>query len=73
MERYPVLGFITRHGRVLAWVVGVLAALLTFMLLHGPFGMLAALAALVVGAMAFALAKSYVELVTLVCDMLVPR
>jgi hypothetical protein len=73
MEQYPVLNLITRHGLVAAIAMAVFAGILSLWLLYGPLGWLAAIIALLIGGVAFVIAKSYVELVVLITEMLVPR
>lgn len=73
MENYPVLSLVVRFGTPAAIGLGLLSAAIVLALLLGPFGWLAAPVALIVGAVVSALAKSYVELVVLITEMLVPR
>lgn len=73
MEQFPVLNLITRYGRVAAIVLAVLACALSLWLLLGPLGWVAAIGALAIGGLTFIIARSYVELVVLITEMLVPR
>jgi hypothetical protein len=73
MQSYPILSLIVRFGTSAAIAVAVLVAGLAFWLLLGAMGWPAAIAALLIGAIVFVLAKSYVELVVLITEMLLPR
>ncbi len=73
MERFPVLDMILRCGTPGAIAASVLLAVLTGAVAWPPLGWLGIVIALVVGALVFVVAKSYVELVTLITEMLVPR
>ena len=73
MTDYPTLRFLEKHGGWLAIAVG-LAALATgivaTLLGASPWWLLAGA---VVGAVLFLLARSYVELIRLMTDMLLPK
>lgn len=73
MERYPVLNFILRYGKVASVAAAILAAVAIAGLGWQVLGWLAIVLAIVAGAVVFVLAKSYVEIVTIITEMLVPR
>lgn len=73
MPDYPTLRFLEKHGGWLAIAVGVavfLAAIVATLLGASPWWLLAGAAA---GAALFLLARSYVELIRLMTDMLLPK
>jgi hypothetical protein len=73
MERFPLLSLTLRHGAAGSILAALLAAAIVVAAAWpalGPLGIvLGALAGLVI----YVLARSYVELVTIVTEMLVPR
>ncbi len=73
MTTYPTLRFLEKHGGWLAIAVGIavfLAAILATALGASPWWLLGGAAA---GALLFLLARSYVELIRLMTDMLLPK
>lgn len=73
MVDYPTLRFLEKHGGWLAIAVGVavfLAAIVAALLGASPWWLLAGGA---MGAVLFLLARSYVELIRLMTDMLLPK
>lgn len=73
-KTYPMIAFIVRHGRLAAWVVGLmpLIASVLLMLVGGsPAWTLLIGAAVTVVAVGVLL--SYVELVCVIDDMLLPK
>lgn len=73
MERYPVLDFILRYGKLASIGVALLAALVVVGLGWQALGWIAVGLAMIAGVVVFVLAKSYVEIVTIITEMLVPR
>jgi hypothetical protein len=73
MERYPVLNFILRYGKTASIAAALLAALVVAGLAWPALGWIAIGLAVIAGLVVFVLAKSYVEIVTIITDMLVPR
>ena len=73
MEAFPILNFLVRCGAVLAVVLGAAifasgaAAAAAW---HSPGWVVAGA---VVGALAYGLVASYVELIRLITDMMVPK
>jgi fumarate reductase flavoprotein subunit len=73
---YPVLGFLVRHGGWLSMAVGLvplLAALAAAILAPGPFAGLTLIGGLIGSGVLFLAARSYVELVRLIVDTLLPK
>lgn len=73
MTNYPTLRFLEKHGGWLAIAVGVVAFLAgaaSMALGASPWWLLAGA---VIGALLFLLARSYVELIRLMTDMLLPK
>ena len=74
MESYPTIGFILKWGEPLA---AVLAALLPlgalWLVLQGGAGWLVLVAGLIAGAVAYGLLRSYVEVLRVIADTLIPR
>jgi hypothetical protein len=73
MERYPVLDLILRYGKTASIGVGLLAAVVVAGLGWPALGWIAVGLAAIAGIVVFVLAKSYVEIVTIITEMLVPR
>lgn len=73
MEQYPTLHFLMRHGRLianLAAVLGVVCGVWAAVALASwPY----AVAGVIAGAVGYGLVRSYVELIVLVTDMLLPK
>lgn len=73
MPDYPTLRFLEKHGGWLAVAVGVAAlaaGIVAVLLGASPWWLLAGAIA---GAALFLLARSYVELIRLMTDMLLPK
>jgi len=73
MENYPIIALLHRHGTILAAIMAALVPLgaLAFFLTGVswpvlPLGMLA-------GAVVYVLARSYVELIHIITETLMPR
>lgn len=73
MERYPVLALILRFGTIGAATLALVGGLLVTALAWTAFGWIAIPLALFIAALVFVIAKSYVEIVTIITEMLVPR
>lgn len=73
MEKYPMLNFTVRYGGPASIALAVIVAALLLWLGLTPWGWAAIIVAALGGAIVFVVLKSYVELVVLVTDMLVPR
>jgi hypothetical protein len=73
MGEYPTLRFLEKQGGWLAIAVGIavfLAGIVATLLGASPWWLLAGAAA---GALLFLLARSYIELIRLMTDMLLPK
>jgi hypothetical protein len=73
MGDYPTLRFLEKHGGWLAIAVGIavfFAGIVATWLGASPWWLLAGAA---VGALLFLLARSYIELIRLMTDMLLPK
>jgi hypothetical protein len=73
MERFPALELIVRFGNIGSVLIAICAACFTSILLLPIIGWWGFAASVVVGALLFLVCKSYVEIITILCDMLVPR
>jgi hypothetical protein len=73
MPNYPIIHFLVRHGHPFAIGVALLPALagLWILLFGGPW--LHGVGGIVAGAVLYVLMKSYVELVAIIADMLLPK
>ena len=73
MPRYPVVNFLLRHGHAFAVAVALLPAIAGVHLGVSGWGWLIAAGGVATGAILYVLAKSYVELVAIIADMLLPK
>lgn len=73
MERFPALNLIVKFGAIGAAGLAISSAILLALLLWPLWGAASMVAALLVGAIAYLVAKSFVELVIILTEMLVPR
>jgi hypothetical protein len=73
MQQYPILNFIVRNGMACAVVLAVLAVVGIAGAGWIVWGWVALPAGIVCGLVIFVLAKSYVEIVALITDMLLPH
>ena len=71
--KYPVIDFLLRHGHRFAIVVALLPMAAGLFLGASGWGWLIAVGGVLTGAILYVLAKSYVELVALIADMLLPK
>ena len=70
MTQYPILNLLVRHGNLVAVVIGLLPVVFAL----GSNGAPVILAAAVAGSLVLGLfVRSYVELVRVVTDMLLPQ
>ena len=70
---YPAIGFLVRFGGSLAIILGLtpLIAAAMAMVLGGPWWMMPV--AIIAAAVLFLLVRSYVEMVRIIADTLLPR
>lgn len=73
MNEYPTLNFLLDHGRALAAAGAVIPVLGAVLAVLAGASALWLLAGVVVGAICYGLVRSYVELIKLVTDMLMPK
>ena len=73
MPNYPVVNFLVRFGNYFAGLAAVLPVIAGLYLAASGAGAAVALAALAGGALLYVLLKSYVELVTIIADMMLPK
>lgn len=73
VDRFPMLSMIVRYGRPAAILLAVLAGLLLTWLMWSPLGWMSVTAGVVTGVIVYVLVRSYVEIVTLITEMLMPR
>lgn len=73
MERFPALDLVVRFGGPGAILLAVAVAAAALAGLWPVVGWIAAPVALAIGALAYLISKSAVEIVTIVTEMLVPR
>ena len=73
MPNYPIIQFLVRHGHPFAIGVALLPALAGLWVLLAGGLWLYGIGAVVAGAVLYVLMKSYVELVAIIADMLLPK
>lgn len=73
MENYPTVGFILRHGKLLAIVLAALLPLGAAVLLMQGWTWIVLPAGVLLGVVAFGLLMSYVEIIRIIADTLLPR
>lgn len=73
MEQYPILAMIVRFGSPVSIILAMVGTLLALFLLYLPLGWVAFPFAAIIGGVIYVLAKSYVELIVMITEMLVPR
>jgi hypothetical protein len=73
MPDYPVINFLLRHGHRFAIALALFPALTGLYLGFTGWGWPSAVGGVVTGAVLYVLAKSYVELVAIIADMLLPK
>ena len=73
MPKHPVIDFLLRHGHGFAIAVALLPVIVGICLAYAGWSWLVAIGGVLAGAILYVLAKSYVELVALIADMLLPK
>jgi uncharacterized membrane protein len=73
MPNYPVINFLVRHGHRFAIAVALLPAAAGLCLASAGAGWPYGAGGLVAGAILYVVMKSYVELVAIIADMLLPK
>ena len=70
---YPTLDLLVRHGDAIAWIVALAPALGGVLAWVLGLSIGYAIAGMFVGAFLFLIMRSYVELVRVIVDMLLPK
>jgi hypothetical protein len=74
MEQYPAVAFIVKHAKPLAVVISLLPPVALSLLLHAAgFDWGWSLLPVLLLPFTYLIARSYVELVTIISDMLLPK
>jgi hypothetical protein len=74
MEQYPAVAFIVRHGKPLALALSLLPPVVIALVLHAAgFAWMWSVLGLVLLPLTYLIARSYVELVAIIADMLLPK
>jgi hypothetical protein len=73
MPNYPIINFLVRHGHPFAIGVAVLPALAGLWAASAGGAWLYALGGVAAAAVLYVLMKSYVEMVAIIADMLLPK
>ncbi|MDB5924264.1 MAG: hypothetical protein JWN13_3200 [Betaproteobacteria bacterium] len=74
MEQYPAVAFIVRHGKPLVLALSLLPPVVIALVLHAAgFAWMWSVIALALLPLTYLIARSYVELVTIIADMLLPK
>jgi hypothetical protein len=73
MEKFPVLRLITKYGPAGSMALGALVAVFVLVLAWPAWGAAGLIPAAVLALLAYVVGKSYVELVVLITDMLMPQ
>lgn len=73
MPNYPIIHFLVRHGHRFAIAVALLPVVVGAWLALAGWGWPYGAGGIVAGAILYVIMKSYVELVAIIADMLLPR
>jgi hypothetical protein len=74
MEQYPAVALIVRHGKSLALALSLLPPVVLALVLHAAgFAWPWSVLAFALLPLTYLIARSYVELVTIIADMLLPK
>ena len=73
MENYPIIHLLTRHGQLLAACVAAALPLGALLLFATGWGWAVLPIGIFAGAVAYVLARSYVELIHIITETLLPR
>lgn len=73
MEQYPTVSLILRHGKALATGLAALIPLVALAMVLNGWSWLVLPAGLVLGGVAFGLLMSYVEIIRIIADTLLPK
>ena len=73
MEQYPTVAFILRHGKPLAVALAALIPLGALALVMSGWSWWVLPTGLILGVVAFGLLMSYVEIIRIIADTLLPK
>jgi hypothetical protein len=73
MPHYPIINFLVRHGHPFAIGVALLPVLAGMWILFAGGPWLYGVGGVAAGAVLYVLMKSYVEMVAIIADMLLPK
>ena len=73
MPKYPIINFLLARGHAFAIAVSLLPVAAGLWLAFGGLGWIWVVGGVLVGAVLYVIAKSYVELVAIIADMLLPK
>jgi hypothetical protein len=74
MEHYPAVAFVVKHAKPLAFLLSLLPPVVIALVLHAAgFAWTWSVLALALLPLTYLIARSYVELVTIIADMLLPK
>lgn len=73
MTDYPITAFLIRRGEALAIAIAAMAALLGLYLSLAGGGWLPAIGGPLAGALLYLFVRSYVEVVSIISDVLLPK
>ncbi|MEP9356115.1 hypothetical protein ABLE93_21310 [Xanthobacter sp. KR7-65] len=73
IPHYPMLRFVTRHGRVLVTLAAILLLAAGLVMIQQMTDWVPGLACVVLGVIVFVVGRTLVEMVELITDMLLPK
>jgi hypothetical protein len=73
VPKYPFINFLLRHGHGFATAVTLLPVAAGLYLAYAGLGWIWVAGGAVLGAVVYVIARSYVEIVALIADMLLPK
>jgi hypothetical protein len=73
MENYSTVTFLVKHGNCVAIALSALPIVISFGLVFAGYHWLFAAAGLAAAAIAYLFLKSYVEIVRIIADVLLPK
>lgn len=73
MPKYPFINFLLNHGHAFAVAVALLPVAAGLWLAYGGLGWIWILGGILLAAVLYVIAKTYVELVAIIADMLLPK
>jgi hypothetical protein len=73
MEKFPILKLIVRFGAPISLLVGIIVAAVAILAAWTLLGYASVIVGLALGVLSIGAMKSYVELIVLITDMLLPQ